>query len=77
LKRTIKSRLITLRSYLVYLRPQHINPFWRGTLDYIFVDSSVRVNACELILNRPAERRPSLYPSDHFGLYAELTIGAL
>ena len=77
LKRTLKSRLITLRSYLVYLRPQHINPFWRGTLDYIFVGSSIRVNACELILNRPAEHHPSLYPSDHFGLYADLTPGAL
>lgn len=77
LKRTLKSRLVTLRSYFVYLRPQHINPFWRGTLDYIFVDPSSQVNACEVILNQPAEHRSSLYPSDHFGLFADITPGAL
>jgi endonuclease/exonuclease/phosphatase family metal-dependent hydrolase len=77
LKRTLKSRLVTLRSYFVYLRPQHINPFWRGTLDYIFNDPSSRVTACDLILNQPAERRPSIYPSDHFGLYADIAPGAL
>jgi endonuclease/exonuclease/phosphatase family metal-dependent hydrolase len=77
LKRTLKSRLVTLRSYFVYLRPQHINPFWRGTLDYIFTSPSIQVNTCQVILDQPAERRKSIYPSDHFGLYADLTIGAL
>ena len=77
LTRSLLSQLRTLRSYFVYLRPQHINPFWRGTLDYIFVDPSIQVSDCQIILNKPAPNHPNLYPSDHFGLYANLKTGVL
>jgi endonuclease/exonuclease/phosphatase family metal-dependent hydrolase len=50
----------------------NINPAWRGTLDYIFVNPFLKVEECELILNHPAPGNPRLYPSDHFGLYAQL-----
>ncbi len=47
----------------------------QATLDYIFVNDQVKVEECELILNRPAPGNPRIYPSDHFGLYARLTHG--
>ena len=47
---------------------------WRGTLDYIFVNQHVRVRDCQVVLNQPAPDDANLYPSDHFGLMAELEI---
>ncbi|MEK9162987.1 MAG: endonuclease/exonuclease/phosphatase family protein [Chloroflexota bacterium] len=47
---------------------------WRGTLDYIFVNDGVNVKACDVVLNKPAPHDPTLYPSDHFGLMAELIL---
>jgi len=47
---------------------------WRGTLDYIFVNHHVQVQNCQLILNQPAPNTRTLYPSDHFGIAAELQI---
>ncbi|OLP15427.1 endonuclease/exonuclease/phosphatase [Leptolyngbya sp. 'hensonii'] len=47
---------------------------WRGTLDYIFVSRSIQVQDCRLILNQPAPHSRTLYPSDHFGLAADLTL---
>ena len=76
-KRSFLSQLNTLRSYFMYLRPQHINPFWRGTLDYIFVDPRLQVKDCQIILNMPSLTHINIYPSDHFGLYAELDTGVL
>jgi len=46
---------------------------WRGTLDYIFVSHQLRVEDCRLILTKPAPRS-NLYPSDHFGIIANLEI---
>lgn len=46
---------------------------WRGTLDYIFVSQHLRVTDCRLILTKPASRS-RLYPSDHFGIVADLEI---
>jgi endonuclease/exonuclease/phosphatase family metal-dependent hydrolase len=46
---------------------------WRGTLDYIFVNRHLRVNDCRLILTKPASSG-NLYPSDHFGIAADLEI---
>ncbi len=45
---------------------------WRGTLDYIFVNQHLQVQNCQLILNQPDPNRRTLYPSDHFGIMAEL-----
>jgi endonuclease/exonuclease/phosphatase family metal-dependent hydrolase len=54
---------------------------WRGTLDYIFVSRHWQVKNCQLILTQPAKRDRfaafqdrRLYPSDHFGLAAELEL---
>jgi endonuclease/exonuclease/phosphatase family metal-dependent hydrolase len=50
---------------------------WKGTLDYIFVNQQVRVKDCRLILTKPATKlvgRSNLYPSDHFGIVADLEI---
>jgi endonuclease/exonuclease/phosphatase family metal-dependent hydrolase len=45
---------------------------WRGTLDYIFINQHLRVRSCKVILNQPAQESRTLYPSDHFGIAADL-----
>lgn len=45
---------------------------WRGTLDYIFINQYLSVQDCRLVLNLPAPHNPYLYPSDHFGIVADL-----
>lgn len=47
---------------------------WRGTLDYVFINQRLRVRHCQLILTSPAPNDRFLYPSDHFGIAAELEI---
>jgi len=47
---------------------------WHGTLDYIFVDGNFAVQRCDVILDQPAPHDPTLYPSDHVGLYAEVDL---
>jgi nocturnin len=46
-----------------------------GCLDYIWVRGAIDVEACGLAFDRPAEADPTLYPSDHLGLVAELRVG--
>ncbi len=46
-----------------------------GCLDYIWVRGPVRVERCRLAFDRPAVGDPTLYPSDHFGLSARLSVG--
>jgi len=46
-----------------------------GCLDYIWVRGAIAVEACRLAFDRPAVGDPGLYPSDHLGLFARLTIG--
>ncbi|MFL5681009.1 MAG: endonuclease/exonuclease/phosphatase family protein [Chloroflexota bacterium] len=46
-----------------------------GCLDYIWVSGSARVESCRVVFDRPAVGDPTLYPSDHFGLSAQLTVG--
>lgn len=47
---------------------------WRGTLDYIFINQHVQVKKCQMILNKPAPKSFTLYPSDHFGIAADLIV---
>ena len=47
---------------------------WQGTLDYIFVDPRLHTEDCRLVLNRPDEKDSDIYPSDHFGIYAEIKV---
>jgi endonuclease/exonuclease/phosphatase family metal-dependent hydrolase len=44
-------------------------------LDYIWVTGAVRVGSCRLAFDRPDPEDPTLYPSDHLGLSAQLEIG--
>ena len=74
LPRSWKAGLRTLLGFFLYLRPGHLNPNWRGTLDYIFLNPRLRVLDCQVVLNQPAQQDPRLYPSDHFGLSATLEI---
>lgn len=46
-----------------------------GCLDYIWVHGAIAVDACRLVFDRPAVGDPGLYPSDHLGLAARLTVG--
>jgi endonuclease/exonuclease/phosphatase family metal-dependent hydrolase len=46
-----------------------------GCLDYIWLRGSVAVESCRLVFDRPAVGDPGLYPSDHLGLAARLTVG--
>jgi hypothetical protein len=46
-----------------------------GCLDYVWVRGGVRVAGARLAWDRPAVGDGTLYPSDHFGLAAELSIG--
>jgi endonuclease/exonuclease/phosphatase family metal-dependent hydrolase len=46
-----------------------------GCLDYIWVRGAITVDSCQLVFDRPAVGDPGLYPSDHVGLSARLTVG--
>ncbi|MFL5727123.1 MAG: endonuclease/exonuclease/phosphatase family protein [Chloroflexota bacterium] len=46
-----------------------------GCLDYVWVRGDVAVISARLAWDRPAVDDPTLYPSDHVGIVAELTIG--
>lgn len=49
---------------------------WRATIDYIFVPAATggqgKVAGAWLAFAQPADRDPSLYASDHYGLIAEI-----
>jgi endonuclease/exonuclease/phosphatase family metal-dependent hydrolase len=45
---------------------------WRGTLDYIYISNQLLVRDCQLILTQPAPNDINIYPSDHFGIVADL-----
>lgn len=47
---------------------------WRGTLDYIFINNHLSVRDCQVILTQPAPDNPHIYPSDHFGIAADLEV---
>ncbi len=46
-----------------------------GCLDYIWVRGTATVDDCRLVFDRPAVVDPGLYPSDHLGLAAHLSVG--
>lgn len=58
------------------LSPEWHKP-WRGTVDYVFINQFLRVRDCRVVLNQHAPHDPWLYPSDHFGIAADLEILAL
>jgi endonuclease/exonuclease/phosphatase family metal-dependent hydrolase len=46
-----------------------------GCLDYIWIRGAIAVESCRLAFDRPAVGDSGLYPSDHLGLSAQLTVG--
>ena len=46
-----------------------------GCLDYVWVRGAIVVESCRLAFDRPAVGDPGLFPSDHLGLSARLTVG--
>jgi endonuclease/exonuclease/phosphatase family metal-dependent hydrolase len=44
-------------------------------IDYIWVTESIKVKASGLCFNQPALDDPSLWPSDHVGVWADLELG--
>src|SRR5690242_16966044 len=46
-----------------------------GCLDYIWLRGAIHVGNARLAFDRPAVDDPTLYPSDHLGLVAEVEIG--
>jgi endonuclease/exonuclease/phosphatase family metal-dependent hydrolase len=46
-----------------------------GCLDYIWVRGAARVESARLAFDRPDPMDPTIYPSDHLGIAARLTIG--
>ncbi len=45
-------------------------------LDYIWLRGAIRAERAWVTFNRPAVGDPTIYPSDHFGLSAHVTVGA-
>ena len=45
-----------------------------GAIDYIFVEKGLKVAKCQLAYNQPSSANSLLYPSDHFGLVADILI---
>ena len=46
-----------------------------GCLDYIWVRGEVHVTSARLVFDRPHPDDPTLYPSDHLGIAAQLEVG--
>jgi endonuclease/exonuclease/phosphatase family metal-dependent hydrolase len=55
------------------------HPYWPRMdrcIDYIWVSEGIEVLASEVCLNRPASDDPTLWPSDHAGVWADLSLPA-
>ena len=53
------------------------HPYWPRMdrcIDYIWVSAGVEVVASEVCLNSPASNDPTLWPSDHAGVWADLRL---
>jgi hypothetical protein len=44
-------------------------------IDYLWVTQSIKVQASGLCFNRPVPDNPTLWPSDHVGVWADLELG--
>jgi endonuclease/exonuclease/phosphatase family metal-dependent hydrolase len=53
------------------------HPYWPRLdrcIDYIWVSGNIAILASEVCFNRPSPGDPSLWPSDHAGVWADLQI---
>jgi endonuclease/exonuclease/phosphatase family metal-dependent hydrolase len=71
LKKTRSWKIVIVKRIVNMLLNRQLTP-WRGTLDYIFVNHLIKVKNCQLILTEPSPENPLIYPSDHFGIAADL-----
>ena len=74
LPRSAWSQIRTFLGFFLLARSSHLNSKWCGTLDYIFCDSRVKVLDCQVVLDRPSPEDPTIYPSDHMGLFARFSL---
>jgi endonuclease/exonuclease/phosphatase family metal-dependent hydrolase len=68
-----KVKLRQMATWIMGMRPKPDSE-WHGTLDYIFVDPRLQTEDCQVVLNQPADDNPEIYPSDHFGLWADIKV---
>ena len=47
---------------------------WRGVYDYIFINKYLKPKKAGVFGKEPAENDSTLYPSDHLGVYADISI---
>jgi len=55
------------------------HPYWRRMdrcIDYIWISEGIEILVSEVCFNRPSPDDPSLWPSDHAGVWADLRIRA-
>jgi endonuclease/exonuclease/phosphatase family metal-dependent hydrolase len=55
------------------------HPYWPRMdrcIDYIWISGRLEVTASEVCFNKPIAQDPSLYPSDHAGVWADLRFSA-
>ena len=53
------------------------HPYWarmNRCIDYIWISDGIETLASEVCFNRPSPDDPSLWPSDHAGVWADLRI---
>ena len=74
LPRSFFSMLRTVIGFRRYIFTKEFSFKWFGTLDYIFVDPRMNVRDSQVVLNHPDPDKPRIYPSDHFGIYAQIEI---
>ena len=55
---------------LAGVRRRQDGPYWRDTLDYVFVSPGVAVRECRAIFDKHAPGDATLFASDHLGLMA-------
>lgn len=59
---------------LAGVRRRQDGPYWRDTLDYVFVSPGVTVHDCHVVFDAHAMNDATLYASDHLGLMASLEL---
>ena len=53
------------------------HPYWPRMdrcIDYVWVSDDIEIRASEVCFNRPSPDDPSLWPSDHAGVWADLRV---
>jgi endonuclease/exonuclease/phosphatase family metal-dependent hydrolase len=73
LKKTRPLTIIIAKRIANIILNRQLKP-WRGTLDYIFINKLVKVKHCQSILTEASPENPLIYPSDHFGIAADLEL---